>query len=278
MWKKEKVLITVKTYPNLSNTYEELVCTAGIREDGSWIRLYPIPYRQMDYGKQFEKYRWIEVLVRKHRQDERPESHEPRCDTFQMGKLIGTDKGGWRERKEHVLREVHTDLGHLIERAHNNQLSLAVFKPDQFVDFEREPVPEDKRAEHKAKMERIMARRKQLNLMDDEPRQIKLADQPDYNFYYIIKDSKGKKSRMQIEDWEIHALYRNCLPPNDPSSEDKELAAEKVYQLYWEDHALTKDIHLFLGTTLQYHRKKASNPFMIVGTFYPKKEAQNELF
>ncbi len=31
-----KVLITVKTYPTLSPKYEELVCTAGFREDGTY--------------------------------------------------------------------------------------------------------------------------------------------------------------------------------------------------------------------------------------------------
>lgn len=35
MTKKEKVLITVKAYPTLSGKYGELVCIAGIREDGS---------------------------------------------------------------------------------------------------------------------------------------------------------------------------------------------------------------------------------------------------
>ena len=38
-----KVLITVKTYPTLSAKYDELVCTAGFREDGTWIRIYPVP-------------------------------------------------------------------------------------------------------------------------------------------------------------------------------------------------------------------------------------------
>jgi hypothetical protein len=40
---KTKVLIAVKTYPSLSSKYDELVCTAGFLEDGSWIRVYPIP-------------------------------------------------------------------------------------------------------------------------------------------------------------------------------------------------------------------------------------------
>lgn len=40
---RERILITVKTYPTLSASYGELVCTAGLREDGSWIRIYPVP-------------------------------------------------------------------------------------------------------------------------------------------------------------------------------------------------------------------------------------------
>ena len=34
---REKVLITVKTYLTLSRKHDELLCTAGVREDGSWV-------------------------------------------------------------------------------------------------------------------------------------------------------------------------------------------------------------------------------------------------
>jgi hypothetical protein len=40
-----KVLISVKTYPTLSTKYNELVCTAGFLEDGSWVRIYPLSLR-----------------------------------------------------------------------------------------------------------------------------------------------------------------------------------------------------------------------------------------
>ena len=39
-----EVMITVKTYPNPSETYGETVCVAGVRLDRGapeWIRLYP---------------------------------------------------------------------------------------------------------------------------------------------------------------------------------------------------------------------------------------------
>ena len=43
---RERVLIIVKTYPTLSRKYGETVCTAGLREDGSWMRIYPVPFRR----------------------------------------------------------------------------------------------------------------------------------------------------------------------------------------------------------------------------------------
>lgn len=39
---RQKVLMTVLTYPHPSEKYNELICTAGITQDGRWIRLYPI--------------------------------------------------------------------------------------------------------------------------------------------------------------------------------------------------------------------------------------------
>jgi len=37
---RKRIYITVKTYPTLSEKYAELVCTAGISEDG--LCIYPL--------------------------------------------------------------------------------------------------------------------------------------------------------------------------------------------------------------------------------------------
>ncbi|SRR5258707_2726094 len=59
-----KVLITVKTYPQPSNKYHELVCTAGFFDE-KWIRLYPVPFRALPYKDQYSKYHWVTLdLVR----------------------------------------------------------------------------------------------------------------------------------------------------------------------------------------------------------------------
>lgn len=62
---KEKVLIAVKTYPTLSKKYTELVCTAGFKEDGTWIRIYPSPFRLLNDSQKYKKYQWIELELGK---------------------------------------------------------------------------------------------------------------------------------------------------------------------------------------------------------------------
>lgn len=42
---KTRVLVTVMTYPTLSENHIETVCTAGFKENGEWIRIYPVPHR-----------------------------------------------------------------------------------------------------------------------------------------------------------------------------------------------------------------------------------------
>ena len=49
----DRILVTVKTYPELSKTYGEAVCSAGLREDGTWMRLYPVPFRRLDEREQY---------------------------------------------------------------------------------------------------------------------------------------------------------------------------------------------------------------------------------
>lgn len=72
-----KVLITVKTYPAISSKYDELVCTAGFREDGTWIRIYPVQFRKKPFNEQYRKYEWIELDLVKNTSDFRPESYRP---------------------------------------------------------------------------------------------------------------------------------------------------------------------------------------------------------
>ena len=74
---KQRILVTVKTYPTLSTKYGELVCTAGIREDGSWVRIYPVPFRQLGETEKYKKFDWVECDLVRRTKDPRPESYFP---------------------------------------------------------------------------------------------------------------------------------------------------------------------------------------------------------
>ena len=260
-----KILVTAKTYPNLSVQYDELVCTAGVRENGSWVRLYPIPFRSMDYEKQYKKYQWIEVNVRHNNSsDQRPESYRPEVSTLQCGKALDT-KNNWAERKVWVLKKVYEDMEELITLNQRQGLSLVVFKAKQMLNFSERAVSEKEHAEHESKCREILDKRRQQSLLEDDAlKNIIPVSKPDYHFYYKFIDKQGKTSEMQIVDWEIQALYRNCRRRKSQTQ-----ALADVRKKYWDDFAVTKDLYLFLGTTKQ-RDGWVKNPFTIIGTFTPK--------
>ncbi|MCY4357962.1 MAG: hypothetical protein OXD01_10645 [Gammaproteobacteria bacterium] len=97
---KERILITVKTYPTISRIYTELVCTAGIREDGSWVHIYPVPFRAL-FDK-YVKFQWVEMDLIRRTQDRRHKSHQLKTpDSIILHDKIDT-KHNWQERKFYV--------------------------------------------------------------------------------------------------------------------------------------------------------------------------------
>jgi hypothetical protein len=97
-WTKKRVLITVRTYPVPARSTIEASCTAGITNDGEWVRLFPVPWRLMDEERRFSKWQWIGVDLLK-ADDGRPESHKLNVDSIQVGQRIGTEDN-WRARRE----------------------------------------------------------------------------------------------------------------------------------------------------------------------------------
>ncbi len=257
----ERVLITVKTYPTLSSKYDELVCTAGMREDGSWVRIYPIAFRSLPYDKQYQKYDWLEIDLVRNTKDARPETYRPRT-IDEHGKVIGKidTKNDWEERRKIVLNHVHTDLTKLIAQAKDKSVctSLAVFKPKEIIDFVYEPC---ERNWDPSKLQAL----KQMNIFTQGKQGLEIVNKLPYKFSFKLLDENGKKSTMMIEDWETGALYWNCLKKAEG---DEQVACEKVRQKYFDDFAKTKDLYFYLGTSLSYHFQ-GKNPFMIIGTFHP---------
>jgi hypothetical protein len=278
-----KVLIAVKTYPTLSTKYDELVCTAGFLEDGSWVRVYPIPFRKLDYEKRYSKYDWVEIDLVKNASDFRPESRKPRSieTAFNVVGHIDT-KNSWRERKDIVLKKVYTNLSKLIVEAKDKKqsVSLATFKPTKILAFVIEP---SEREWNREKLATLKAKAQQINLFQNAENPFEVVDKLPFKFSYRFLDDEGTVSKLMIEDWEIGALYWRMLGKYDGHDRETK-ACEDVRKKYWDDFALTKDLFLFLGTVYESHAKNYPNPFVIIGTFHPtfpkpeKSEPQLNLF
>jgi len=88
-----------------------LVCTAGFREDGSWVRIYPVPFRQLSYAEQYQKYQGVEVDLEKNTRDFRPESFKPKNIEIPLTLLdkIPADGEAWHERRKIVLQKKYFD-------------------------------------------------------------------------------------------------------------------------------------------------------------------------
>lgn len=272
---KTKVLITVKTYPAISSKYDELVCTAGFLEDGSWIRIYPIQFRKKSFEEQYKKYDWIEIDLVKNTSDFRKESFRPVSYDTEIKIVDHLDtKSNWLLRKEIVFKnKIYTDIDELIAEAKNREImtSLAIFKPTEIVDFTIEQV---EREWDKKKLEKLRHDRSSNLFAQEDEDLFEVVRKLPYKFSYVLRDCNGKQSKMMIEDWEIGQLFWNCLARQE-GNEAK--AVTDVKKKYLDDFAKTKDLHLFLGTS-QLHHFTGKNPFMIIGTFHPKIEVQTSLF
>lgn len=268
----ERILVTVKTYPELSKKYGETVCTAGIREDGSWVRLYPVPFRRLDETEKYRLYDWITCPLAKHSRDPRPESYRPAGEIERVGHVDTSDN--WRERRELLLRwpQVHRSLDELIRGAKNNTLSLALLKPARVIGFDFEKADPEW---DPAKLEAVRRIASQPDLFDEESwkRTFRIVDKVPYNFYYRIEDGEGRASRMRILEWQLGALFRNCL---HTARGDEAEALAKVRLKYF-DQFMKTDLHLFLGTTLAWH-KRGRNPWTIIGVLPIPHEGQRDMF
>ena len=270
--KREKILILVKTYPTPSTKYVETVCTAGIRADGSWVRIFPVPFRSLKDYQRYKKYQWVECSIYKSDKDDRPESfHIDRTYPLSTGDLIPT-RDGWEARRKQVLDKtrIFTKLSELLEASNENTASLAVFKPTSLkLRWGKAEVEEVE----PAKMATIKARLAQLDFFEENywRPDFKLAEQIPFDFKYEITDADGKTFTHKIIDWELGALFLN-----QRKAKGVEGARQDVIKKYGEEFlAPNKDVYLFMGTMYKFQRWNVANPWTIIGVApFPHVEAR----
>ncbi|MBE3040647.1 MAG: hypothetical protein IMZ62_17765 [Chloroflexi bacterium] len=256
-----KILITVKTYPIPSQKYDELVCTAGVTEQGDFVRLYPINFRDLDYERKYTKYQWIEVQAQKHTGgDSRRESYRPDCETIKvLGDPIPTKNGDWSERAKYVLRNKAQSMEDLSDRQESDKTSLGIFKPRKVLDLIVTPDSPEWKPRFKAELNQARLWENRTN-SSEPPRKVPFK----FQYKFECDDPRcSKKHRMMIEDWEVGALFWRMVDGGCTH----EAAADKVRQRFLtEICGPDKDTYFYVGT-ISAHPKS----WIVIGTFYPKK-------
>ncbi|MBC9929549.1 hypothetical protein [Chitinophaga qingshengii] len=261
-----EVLITVKSYPTVSSHYDEQISIAGFTKDGSFIRIYPIPFSKKNYDEQYQLYSWMKFDLVRHTRDFRLESFRPVADTpVMVTGHLGTDDH-WAERKAVVLKTVYKDMSTLIVEAKHEAFytSLAVFKPLRILDF----IVEETDREWDSK------RIAQLEEEKNSGRFVEQAEDPfsvmkklPYKFSYRFIDSKNEEFTLPVEDWQLASLYWKSVKKNSTPQQELK-AVHEIRKKYLFEYAKHSDLHFFLGTTQQVHAS-SKQPFTIAGLFPP---------
>ncbi len=253
-FEKKQILITVKAYPNPSTKYGETVCCAGVDINSSqWIRLYPIPFRDLDIDKKFKKYSIIEVDCAKTSEDKRPESYRVNSDTIKVIDWLDTEKGKWNKRKSIVLKLPIFSMCQMFKDAKEKDLSLGLIKPDEIsFEFSKHSLSN----QHSRKD--CYAQLSFLNKMKDAIEEIP------FNFYYRFKcagEDTCPGHKLLIIDWEIGQAYRDW----QSNYSKNDILVEKIRQK-WMDIANTskKNVYFYVGNMKRFRKN-----FMILGVFYP---------
>lgn len=254
-YEKKKVLITAKTYPHPSATYQELVCTTGVLEDGTFIRLYPIDYRYMPYWKWYKKYQWIEVEIIKNDKDPRKESYRPKVDTINPIAEPLSTKNNWQERKKFVLAKGTQTIEHLNELKDQDKTSLGIVRPTNISDFVIKPCTDEWKGQWQTAL-------KQNRLFGPDKKPLEKVP---FKFSYIFTcdNNRCRGHKMMIKDWEVGQLFRKMKEQGNNPKE----AAQKVKETFYNELCASDiDTHFFVGTVLSH------GTWLILGVFWPKKE------
>ena len=209
-----QVFIVVKTAPTPSRRYVDTVCVAGVVVSPGplrWVRLYPVPFRHLDFERQFHKYSIIEVdVVAPSRGDTRPESLRVK-DFNKIAVIEETDSNS--VRRHEIMGEVESTTACALYRGAQadpaGATSLGII------------VPIDPRIEIVASEGWSASQRRTIEAHQDQlaldlgatlRRDAPPLESPPFRAWYVYrcKADGCRKHRQGILDWELTALQRRA--------------------------------------------------------------------
>ena len=220
-WERKRVLVTVKAYPEKSKKHGAVVCTAGLTEEGEWIRLYPLPFSLFLKNK-VSKYDWIEVVCRKSTDEKlkRKESYKVRPDSIKViDSTARKHKKKWELRNEIILKNMAPSLEYLQESFKEDRTSLGLIKPVEVIDF------------YKTDELEVYEEKSWFQYTLDGGKTPVLTEIPHIFKYKFRCDgcTEGMHD-IQCEDWELLESYRKW----GRRYTDVGVLWEKIYEKYLE--------------------------------------------
>ncbi len=260
-----QLLVLVKAYPNPSRKYGETCCVAGVRlVDGKlagWIRLYPVPFRQLEENDRFRKYEVIELEVAKALSDRRPETRKPNLDSLKAtGQFLDTSQA-WRRRRPFVEPLMAPSMCELQRRQGSDRTSLGIFRPREIRGLDITAV--DVAQEKQALAASAVAQGSILTPAESAYQQRAIELLPfAFKYRYFCADPACKEHVQTIVDWEIAELYRR----EKRHSDWRERIRKK-----WLDELCgpTKDTAFIVGNQFMHPKN-----FLVLGVWWPPRRAE----
>lgn len=255
MYSKKRVLLTVKAYPEISQKHGESVCTAGITEDGEWIRMYPLPL--MTFRKNpIPRYSWIEVECTKvtERIFNRKESYKIHPETIKIvDDSLTKSPVNWKARNSIILALLSKSIEELKENFDKDKTSLGLIKPKKVIEF----FQTGEMTEHEKEINLDI----QKTIFGEKyPVLEKLPHMFHYKFLCEAEGCRGHD--MTCEDWELFQSFRSWRCKYT----DHKTLWEKLYYKYYTYFTEKRDLYFYMGTHSRY------KVWMIIGLYYPPKK------
>lgn len=237
----EQILITVRTYPTLSEKYQETVCTGGINRDGQWRRLYPVQWRLLDKEKQYRQYDLIEASIGETTSDGRPESRRIDASTIKLADRVND----WKTRIDWVRPTVCESLDQMKALGR----TLAPVRVQVVKEFRA--IPDT--AEWSPKQQELL---RQDGLFEGpEP-----LEKIPFDFRLVWIDGEGQEHNSKFIDWEVcqtWRAYRNRY----------ENPIDVMRQKWMSTHfAADRAIYFYMGNFAQHPKA-----YGVCGVFFPPK-------
>jgi hypothetical protein len=256
-----EVLVLVKAAPVMTSGLDETMCVAGVRIDGGrneWVRLHPVPFRDLTDTSRFAKYQRIEVRCIRHHTDRRPETWTPIQGSIVLHETIST-KGEWAARRPYIEPLGEMTMCDLVARNQKGSgpgvPSLAVVRP-----VEPPTLVIDRREEEQVRRWQAWADAALAapSLFDDpaQPRPPFEVVPWRFRYHYRCASPSCGGHRQTIVDWEVVSLWRRVRR----TAAWLDAMRKKFETELWAG----RNSVLFVGNMEQY-----PNSFLVLGIFWP---------